>query len=236
MAVKVPILTYHKISPVDKQSIYPGTFVPPALFEKHLRHLARSGFETMPLVSLFGDSMPAKPIVLTFDDGFQDYSTTAYPALQRYGFNGTVFLVADLLGQQNEWDMKIGDVGYPLMSVDTIRRLHEGGTEFGSHTRTHSRLTSDTDAHQEEEIVDSQTVLERELGFPIETFCYPYGSYNETSVNLARKAGYKFATTCEKGLNDGSEDPLKLKRIAVRHDTSQPVFVYKLWRAFRLGR
>ena len=236
MASQVPILTYHKISPVDDKTIYPGTFVPPDLFEKHVRHLARKGFQTTRLDSIFSDSMPAKPAVITFDDGFQDFADTALPIMQKFKMNGTVFLVSDFIGKTNAWDELIGDVSRPLMSAETIIKLHQQGVEFGSHTKTHIRLTSHDAVSQDIEIQDSKRDLEAMLGFPIDTFCYPYGSYDEHSLKSVAIAGYKFATTCDKGLNDGTEDPFRLKRIAIRHDTSLPVFIYKLWRAFRLGR
>lgn len=236
MATQVPILTYHKISPVNANSIYPGTFVPPKLFEKQLQHLARRGFQSSPLTSLFSPSMPSKPIVLTFDDGFQDFEDAAWPLLQRFGMSGTVFLVSEFLGLKNQWDIAVGDVAYPLMSPTTIRRLYSEGVEFGSHTRTHARLSTLDAPSQEDEILISKQDLEERLGFAIDTFCYPYGSYNKDSLAAVKQAGYRFATSCEKGLNDGTEDPLLLKRIAIRNDTSLPVFIYKLWRAFRLGR
>jgi len=180
--------------------------------------------------------MPSKPVVLTFDDGFQDFEDNALPLLEKYGMNGTVFLVSDYLGKYNEWDIRIGDVAYPLMSLDTIRKLHEKGVEFGSHTKSHPRLITLDPHSQEEEILGSKSALEAQLGFEIKTFCYPYGSYDQTSIELVKRAGYSFATTCEKGLNNGSEDPAKLKRIAIRNDTPLPIFIYKLWRAFRHGK
>ena len=236
MATRVPILTYHKIAPVDAKTIYPGTFVPPALFEKHLGYLARKGFETMRLEALFSGLEPEKPVVITFDDGFQDFEDTAVPLLHRYTFGATVFLVSDFVGETNAWDENVGDVTYPLMSKESIIQLHEQGYEFGSHSKSHIRLSSHDAVSQDSEIRGSKADLEALLGFPIQTFCYPYGSYDENSLHSVRTSGYQFATTCDKGLNDGSEDPLRLKRIAIRNDTSLPVFVYKLWRAFRLGR
>ena len=236
MATRVPILTYHKIAPVNAKTLYPGTFVPPNLFEKHLGFLARKGFETMRLDAIFSGLEPAKPIVLTFDDGFQDFEDAAAPILHRFGYGATVFLVSDFVGKTNEWDENIGDVKYPLMSKESIVRLHEEGYEFGSHSKSHVRLSSHDAVTQDSEIRGSKSDLETMLGFPIQTFCYPYGSYDDNSLNSVRASGYQFATTCDKGLNDGSEDPLRLKRIAIRNDTSLPVFIYKLWRAFRLGR
>ena len=122
------------------------------------------------------------------------------------------------------------------MSKGSIVRLQELGYEFGSHTRSHIRLSSHDALSQDEEIRGSKSDLETLLGSPIQTFCYPYGSYDENRLRSVRASGYRFAVTCDKGMNGGTEDPLRLKRIAIRNDTSLPVFVYKLWRAFRLGR
>ena len=190
----------------------------------------------MRLDALFSGLEPAKPVVITLDDGFQDFEDNAVPLLNRYGFGATVFLVSDFVGKTNAWDENIGDVTYPLMSKESIIRLHEKGYEFGSHTKTHIRLSTHDAITQDDEIRGSKADLETMLGFPIHTFCYPYGSYNDNSLRSVRASGYQFATTCDKGLNDGTEDPLRLKRIAIRNDTSLPVFIYKLWRAFRLGR
>ena len=210
--------------------------MPPKLFEKQLRFLARKGFGTTSLETAFSTGSPSKPVVLTFDDGFQDFEDLAFPILRKFSMKATVFVVADCIGKTNEWDTVIGDVSYPLMSLESLQRIHAEGIEIGSHTKTHSRLTTLDPVSQEDEICGSKWELESMLGFTIDTFCYPYGSYDETSIELVHKAGYRYATTCEKGLNTGDEDSAKLKRIAIRNDTSLPIFIYKLWRAYRFGR
>jgi peptidoglycan/xylan/chitin deacetylase (PgdA/CDA1 family) len=238
VAARVPILTYHKIAPVDANTIYPGTFVSPAMFESHVGFLKRRGFQSIRLDSIFSPQSPAKPIVLTFDDGFQDFEDNAFPIMQKFGMNGTVFLVSDFIGKTNEWDEKLGDVTRPLMNKESIIRLHSLGVEFGSHTKTHIRLTTHDQRVQDTEIRHSKTELEAMLGFPIDTFCYPYGSYNDISLDAVNVGDYSYAVTCDKGINAETDEAHahKLKRIAIRNDTPLPIFVYKLWRAFRLGR
>ncbi len=236
MVARVPILTYHKVALVDAKTIYPGTFVPPKMFESHVGYLARRGFQSIKLDSLFSPQSPSKPVVLTFDDGFQDFEDAAFPILKRFGMNGTVFLVSDFIGKTNAWDENIGDVSKPLMTRDSILNLYQQGVEFGSHTKTHIRLTTHDAIEQDIEIVKSKGELEGMLGLSINTFCYPYGSYDENSLRSVKVAGYKYAVTCNKGINDGTENPFELKRIAIRNDTPLPVFVYKLWRAFRFGK
>lgn len=206
------------------------------MFESHVGYLARRGFQSIKLDSLFSPQSPSKPVVLTFDDGFQDFEDAAFPTMKRFGMNGTVFLVSDFIGKTNAWDENIGDVSWPLMSKDSILKLFQQGVEFGSHTKTHIRLTTHGADEQDIEIGKSKVVLESMLGLSINTFCYPYGSYDENSLRSVKLAGYKYAVTCNKGINDGTENPFELKRIAIRNDTPLPIFIYKLWRAFRFGK
>jgi peptidoglycan/xylan/chitin deacetylase (PgdA/CDA1 family) len=235
VGARLPILTYHKIAPIAKGTVYPGTFVPPALFEKHLRLLRRRGFVSTRLNSLFGTESEAKPILLTFDDGFQDFADNAWPLLQQYGFGGVVFLVTNHLGGKNDWDINVGDQPAPLMNEATIQKLATEGVEFGSHTLSHPRLATLSDEEQRAELVESLHKLES-LGTTPPTICYPYGSYNDSTLQIAREAGYKYGFSTDKGLNDSTTDPMRLKRIAMRHDTSVPSLIYKLWRGFRYDR
>jgi len=238
VGARVPILTYHKIAPITKGTIYPGTFVPPNLFEKHLRLLNRRGFSSVRVPDLFSEQMPSQPILLTFDDGFQDFADNGWPLLQKHGFGGLVFLVLNHLGGQNDWDIAVGDKPAPLMSLETIQELAKQGTQFGSHTLTHPRLANLDEEDQHREIFGSRTIPASDFQLPTSdlSICYPYGSYNETTLSLCREAGYKYGFSTDKGLNDSTTDPMRLKRIAIRHDTSVPALIYKLWRGFRYDR
>lgn len=236
MGVRVPILTYHKIAPIDPKTIFPGTFVPPKVFRQHLNYLSRKQFRSVRVEELFSDSMPSKPICLTFDDGFQDFSDNAFPLLQEFGLSGTVYLVAQKLGLHNDWDVLIGDSPAPLMNVQTIRELIQKGVEFGSHTLDHCHLDQIERETQRKQLNESKSILERELEISINSICYPYGGFNSETIEEAVAAGYKYGLSTQKGLNDSSTPKFELNRIAIRHDTSLPILVYKLWRAFTLGK
>lgn len=209
--------------------------MPPKVFSQHLAYLAKSGFTGLDLSSAV-QSEAEKPIALTFDDGFEDFYQTAAPQLGARNMGATVFLVANHIGGTNEWDTKLGDVSAPLMSLEQIKELMERGFEFGSHTLTHCHLDQVDEAAQRDELFGSKSALEAKLDRPVDTFCYPYGGYNQTTLSLVREAGYRFATTCDKGHNTSETDPVKLNRIVVRHDTSLPIFIYKLWRWYKRGR
>jgi peptidoglycan/xylan/chitin deacetylase (PgdA/CDA1 family) len=231
VGARVPILTYHKIAPITKGTIYPGTFVPPNLFEKHLRLLNRRGFTSVSTSNLF-DSGLENPILLTFDDGFQDFADNAWPLLQKHGFGALVFLVLNHIGGQNDWDIAVGDKPAPLMNLETIQELAKQGTQFGSHTLSHPRLANLDEEEQRREIFAFPELCVNQLP----TTCYPYGSYNETTLNIVRSSAIKYGFSTDKGLNDVTTDPVRLKRIAIRHDTSVPALIYKLWRGFRYDR
>ena len=227
-----PILTYHKIAPRPQKTIYPGTYVHPETFARHIGFLARR--YAMPTLSTYleGREQPGR-VVLTFDDGAADFAENAMPVLSRYSASGTVFLVTG--ESTNAWDVRLGDAEVPLLSPEEIRTL-VNAVEFGSHTRTHADLAALPEESLEDEIVRSREEVGVLTGRPCQTFCYPYGRKRETAIAAVQRAGYSGAVTTEKGTNNPGTDPFRLRRIAVRHDTSLPILVYKLWRARRFDR
>ncbi len=236
--MRVPILMYHRIAPLEPRSVVKGHYVHPSMFEKQMRTLARLGYQSVALKDLYqeGGAIPRKSIVITFDDGYQNFSDNALPALQRRGFISTVFLVANLIGKTNEWDRKNGDVAEQLMTAEEIRGALDKGTDFGSHTLDHADLTAVETLEAWRQIADSKAVLEKVLGIEVATFCYPYGRKTPEVQKMVCKAGYKLACSTEKGLNTAETDLTALRRINIRSDTLMPVFLYKLIRGARVGR
>lgn len=236
MSQRIPILMYHKIAPVNRRSKFAGQYVTPGMFDRQLRAMRLMGFESVPLSDLFGRPDLARPFVLTFDDGYRNFRTNALPALQRHGFSSTVFLVSRQLGGTNRWDVEIGDVEERLMTIEEIGECRAGGTEFGSHTANHVHLADVDSETAWREISDSRCELEDALRCPIPTFCYPYGSWSLEVRDMVARAGYRYACSTDKGVNDQRTDRFVLKRINVRRDSVLPVFVLKIWRALKLDR
>ncbi len=227
-----PILTYHKIAIRPKETIYPGTYVHPLTFARHVSYLTRR-YGTATLAGYLENRDASGRIVLTFDDGTADFLSNAVPVLDEHLAHATVFLVSD--ETTNAWDVGIGDVEVPLLARSEIRQLGER-VEIGSHTRTHADLSTLPEAYLESEVRQSREEVSQLSGRPCRSFCYPYGRKREAAIVAVRRAGYDGAVTTEKGTNEPGTDPFQLRRIAVRHDTSLPVLVYKLWRARRFGR
>ncbi|HEY0866685.1 MAG TPA: polysaccharide deacetylase family protein [Fimbriimonas sp.] len=230
---RVPVLMYHKVAPCPRGSLVPGHYVHPRLFERQVRLLRLLGYQTVGLDSLFEEPLPKKPLVVTFDDGYENYFANALPILKRHGFRATVFLVAGLIGDLNRWDADRGDIPERLMTAEQILAAEKEGTEFGSHTKTHADLVAVRTEVARDEIAESKVHIERLLGHPIGTFCYPYGRKTEATEDLVRQAGYRVACSTQGGVNTPETNRLSLRRTNMRKDTHSYVLLYKLLRDYR---
>ncbi len=171
--------------------------------------------------------MPRNGVVLTFDDGFQNFHDYAFPVLKRYGFPATVFLVADLLGGKTEW-LAAEKREAPLMDLQTIRKLRSEGVLFGSHTLSHPRLSRIDRDLMVREVRESKGKLEALLEEEIAFFCYPYGDFDQDVVAAVREAGYKAALSCIRASAFGQEDPFLLPRKAISYGDSLAGFFWKI--------
>jgi peptidoglycan/xylan/chitin deacetylase (PgdA/CDA1 family) len=159
-------------------------------------------------------SLPELPLLLTFDDGYLDFETVAWPALQRYGFTAMVSVVTDLVGGSNEWDAEYGSP-IPLMDWDAIRELHRQGVAFAAHSATHPRLTELDPIAATREIWSSKVRLEQELGTNVTTFVYPFNSKDEQVEDLVRGCRFAGALDGRFGTASADDDPFDLPRIEV---------------------
>jgi peptidoglycan/xylan/chitin deacetylase (PgdA/CDA1 family) len=195
-----------------------GLYVSARLFARQMDELQQADFEAPP----FGDAVRAPHaraarIALTFDDGFQNVFTHALVPLARNRFYAIQFLVADLLGQSNEWEQHEGEVREPLMDAPQVREWLAAGHEIGSHTLTHPHLTQLPPGQAREEIFASKKKLEDLFGRPIRHFCYPYGDWNEVIRELVQEAGYETACTTGPGVNTAADSSFALKRFTARY-------------------
>ncbi len=173
--------------------------------------------------------LPARSVIITMDDGYADNYAVAYPILRRYGFSATIFLVSDYVEDVNRWDAQGPLVKRPLMTWGDIREMLHGGMTFGAHTRTHPRLPSVTPDRAKDEIEGSRAALERELGAPVQLFCYPHGKYDATSRSIVQQAGFRGACSTRAGLNTLATPDFELRRSEVRGTDSFARFVLGLW-------
>jgi peptidoglycan/xylan/chitin deacetylase (PgdA/CDA1 family) len=222
--LKVPILTYHSI---DKSGSVISTA--PDVFRRQMRYLSENRYNAVTLhefiSSLSEDNTPfLKTVVLTFDDGFQNFFSEAFPVLEEYGFRATVFLVTDFCGKKNDW------AGNPpalppskILSWEEIKELHKYGIEFGGHTRTHPDLTKIPDSRAEREIVESKAAIENFLGSQAASFAYPFGKFN-ASVKRTVEKSYKAACSTNLGKVRSGSDFFSLERVDTYYLSNPKVF------------
>ncbi len=184
--VKVPILMYHYIgnNPNPKDTMRDSLSVTPAKFEQQLTYLSQNGYTPISLDTLYGifnnqTAAPPKPIVLTFDDGYIDFYTTAYPILKKYNMKAVSFIPTSLMNQ-----------GY-YMSWAQVKEIASSGlVTFESIALTHTNLASLSGARLLSELKDSKNILQSQTGYPVNFIAYPYGISTVNIQNLTRQVGY----------------------------------------------
>ena len=211
--VVVPVLMYHHVGEPDPtaDAIRRDLSVSPENFEAQLRYLIEHGFEPVTLESLvthlqLGHPLPLKPVILTFDDGFKDQYTNAYPLLNKYGFVGTFFIVTRFADEERP----------EYMSWSEIELLHADGMEIGSHSYTHPSLYGKSFDYVVWQVLGSKEAIEARTQEPVRFFSYPSGQYDQLTIDVLRSAGYWGAVTVEAGSMQAAERPFEFKRIRVR--------------------
>jgi peptidoglycan/xylan/chitin deacetylase (PgdA/CDA1 family) len=211
------ILMYHMISkPLNNSE--KKYACPPDLFNKHMRFV-HENYNTITLDDIAAHQRHCQPltensVAITLDDGFADNFEYGYPILQKYNIPATIFLTTGLLGNKNLWMCSRGFPERKLLSWDQIRQM-QGLIQFGAHTVNHVRLPEIDQDMARQEIHDSKTAIEDNLGTEIKHFAYPYGLLNEQVVKLVKEAGFKSAYTTRSGFNNQSVDPFSLRRIEI---------------------
>jgi len=232
----LPIMMYHSISdePEDGVSHYYRTATSPQVFTQHMALLRAQGCEVVSLkvgleVLRHERTVTRKPVVLTFDDGFHDFYTKAFPILRQYGFAATVFLPTAFIGNETRRFKE-----RECMTWSEVRELQQAGIEFGSHTVNHPTLHELDLAQVRTELEQSKAAIENELGEPIASFAYPYAfpsadrSFVKTFRNLLAEAGYACCATTELGRVKIGDDPYRLKRLPANSLDDPALFRAKL--------
>jgi peptidoglycan/xylan/chitin deacetylase (PgdA/CDA1 family) len=208
--VRVPILMYHyiRVNPDPDDDAGYNLSVTQWDFADQMEYLAGQGFQTVTLAQLvayFHENrpLPDNPIILTFDDGYADFYTEAYPVLRQYHFTATVFVITGLI---DNWR---------YLKTEQIQELSASGVEFGGHTTHHVDLRGLDGAGVETEIYDSKVTLDALLGRPSLAFCYPGGGYNYWAMSLVEEAGYQAAVTTRPGQWHMAGDLLALRRVRI---------------------
>ncbi|MFA7272064.1 MAG: polysaccharide deacetylase family protein [Candidatus Omnitrophota bacterium] len=217
----VPILMYHSISPKPNSSIE-LLIVKPEIFRRQMRFLKKHHYNVVPLsavADLIRDNkkIPPRTIAITFDDGYKDNYTYAFPILKEYNFPATVFVIIN----------EIGRPAQDRISWDEIALMQESGlVTFGSHTLTHPYFSKEVSPGSlKKEIRDSKKILEKKLGRKVDSFAYPVGRFDSRSRQEVIDAGYRLAVASNPGKAFSDKDVFALKRLRISRNCSN-LFIF----------
>ncbi len=218
VGVRVPILMYHYIRPMPdckKDKVGCSLSVPPSVLEEQLQFLQKNGWTTISLDDLsasFKDPkvLPAKPIILTFDDGYSDFYQNAYPLLQRYNMKATNYVLSR--GEQLNAQQHYAH----YMTSSQLRELAASPLiTIAAHTMDHSYLKGRSAQVQHDEISNSKSELEQIIGKPVRHFAYPYGAYDGLSIKYAQDAGFVTAASTLPGTRNNDSTGFTLRRVRI---------------------
>lgn len=227
LADRVPVLMYHRVEAALAASERRYA-VTAALFAAQLDWLAAHGWRPCTLDGfmawyLDGASLPARSVLITFDDGFAGLHTHVLPQLARRGWPATVFLVSALTGGHEGWlarEQQASGAPHALLSASQIAEMAAAGVEFHSHSRHHARLTELDDARLADEVSGSRHELQLLLGRPVAAIAYPYGGVDERVRQAVQQAGYRLGFSVEPGFNRAGGPALAVRRLDITgHDT-----------------
>lgn len=203
----VPILEYHVLGRPAAGAPYPELYVGRTDFSRQIDWLDEHGYEAVTLEEVEdawygGGTLPAKPVILSFDDGYRPQFTFALPELRKHGWPGLLNLKAE---------------GSDLYESN-VEAMIDAGWEVAAHTIHHLDLTT-LDAEQlREEVGGSRKMLQREYGVPVQNFCYPAGRFDPTVIAAVKAAGYVGATTEIPGYAS-RDKPYELDRFEILRST-----------------
>ena len=219
-----PILMYHSI---DGSGSVISTA--PEKFAEQMRVLAGSKAAVMGLADLAGSIREGRPLpsgaaAVTFDDGFRNFYTAAFPVLKDLGIKATVFVVTGRMGGDNRWEGQPDAIPtFDLMDWDEVAEVAESGIEIGVHTVSHPDLTRLPPERLAEEVTGASEEIEKRTGLAPRAFAYPYGGYDAAARELVA-AEFDCACSTELGLAGPGSDPWALPRVEMYYFSRNNLF------------
>ena len=212
----VPVLMYHVINPPPPGAKFPGLYVPAGEFAAQMQALKAAGWHAVTLdqVEAYwtrGVSLgPGKPIVLTFDNGYQSQYTNALPVLKRMGWVGNEMIQLDFINLTSQGGLTDAQV----------RGMIAAGWELDTQGLTHYDLITASPSKLHDEVFNARHQLRQRYGVPVDWFAYPSGHYNASIITALKDAGFAGSMTVIPGWASPSQDPFRLPRLRVLGGTT----------------
>ncbi|MFH0753579.1 MAG: polysaccharide deacetylase family protein [Candidatus Omnitrophota bacterium] len=224
---QVPVITYHSVSPSSRE---PLNNVRQEQFEKQMAYISRQGYKVIGLGEFVanlksGNILDHKSVVITFDDGYKDNFTTAFPVLKKYGFPATIFVEVGHIGHDNRF------------TWDDAREMSQGGIDIESHLMTGAYLPDLSYEDRVFQLTESKRLLEKNLNRTVRFLAYPIGGFDDAGKKLVRASGYEAAFTTNRGYHRlQSDDLYEIKRIRIKDSDLDPQLWLKLSGYYNLLR
>lgn len=225
MSAAIPILLYHSIA-ADASAQFRKWVVAPHDFSTQMSYLHENGFTPVTVTRLARAMsnhrvpLPDRPVVISFDDGFDDFYSQAFPILDHYGFTATLYVITGYVGGSSQWLQSLGEAGRGMLTWEQIAALDAAGVEIGAHSQTHPQLDTLEPGVARDQILGSKLVLEQQLGKRVASFAYPNGYYSPTVRNIVHQAGFLSACGVKHAMSSMQDDRFALARIIIASGTS----------------
>jgi peptidoglycan/xylan/chitin deacetylase (PgdA/CDA1 family) len=229
--IRVPILAYHDVRPLDGvPSAKRGLVVDVKSFKHQMRLLRDLGYRSITLNDLTqalqgARTLEPKALIVTFDDGYAGVYQHAFPILNDYGFSATLFLIAEDFDTPRATTQR----AFPVLSHAQVMEMLGAGFEVGSHSFSHPRLAECADQQIPHELFYSRRVLEDAFGISTTAFCFPYGSHDERVQAALPAAGYHSACSTRFGRDHHRANLYELSRIPVGAAQRLPQFIRRFF-------
>lgn len=217
--ISITVLGYHAIA--DNEDIKDPIIIDKDRFRKHLKAIRDLGFYTLSMDE-FNDyinndkPIPRKSVLITFDDGYMNNYSIAYPILKEFNMKATFFIIPKLLGK------------LPYMTNDQVKELSSNGMDIESHTYSHERLSEKDINSQMKEMQDSKKFIKNLTGKKVQAIAYPEGKYNDDTLKAAKDSDYLLGFTVDKGFAHRKSNKFRIKRVLVDYTYDGDNMVYVL--------
>lgn len=222
--MKIPILLYHSVN-VKPSPHFQRWMISPKLFDEHMACLRELDYtpvsleEAVRAINHPAYQLPERAVVITFDDGFEDFYRFAWPILAKHQIPSTIYIVAGYIGGTSAWLDAQGEGSRRMMNWEQLKEIAAGGVEIGAHTLHHYHLDTMKREAAYREIAGSKEVLEQKLGLAVRSFAYPHGYHSKEIKTLVKQAGFTSACAVKHGLSSTEDNPFSLARIIVSGNT-----------------
>jgi len=218
----VPILMYHHINdlPANADEGARTWTVSASEFNRQMNWLVEHHYHSITFAQLAdalerGERLPEKPIILTFDDGWDIGYGVVFPILKRVGLSGTFFVYPGAIGE---------NPGSGYLTWGQLLEMSAAGMDIQAHSMTHPHMRGLSAEAQRREIVDARAILERRLNRQIVAFAYPFGEYSDSTIASLRDAGYRCAAGIEPGYTQRRSDLFRLSRTRISYGDTLDTF------------